>query len=53
MMRTVRLLEERARDKEFSSLVKDAHKFAEELGTRLNLVTPEPSFSLLQVPEKR
>ena len=53
MMRNVRLFEERAREKGFSSLVKDAHKFVEELGTSLNLVTPKPSCSSLQVPEKR
>jgi len=33
--------------------VKDAHKFAEELGTSLNLVTPDRSCSSLQGPEKR
>ena len=37
MMSTVREFEEKAEKKGFSSLVKDAHKFAEELGTTLTL----------------
>ena len=33
--------------------MKDAHKFAGELGTSLNLVSPESSCSSFQVSEKR
>ena len=53
MMGAVRIFEERACENGFSSLVKDTHKFAEELGTSLNLVSPEPSCSSFQAPEKR
>ena len=52
-MRNVQIFEERGYEKGFSSLVKDVHKFAEELGTSLNLATPNPSCSLKQAPEKR
>ena len=50
MMRRVWIFEEKECEKVFSSLVKDAHKYAEELAT---LATPDPSFSSQQVPEKR
>ena len=52
-MSNVQIFEERGYEKGFSSLVKDVHKFAEELGTSLNLATPNPSCSLQQAPEKR
>ena len=51
-MRPVRLFEERACENGFSPLVKHTHQFSEELGTSLNLVSPEPSCSLFQAPEK-
>ena len=41
MMNTVRAFEEKAEKKGFSSLMKDAHKFAEELGTTLTLEPAE------------
>ena len=41
MVRSVRIFEEKERKKGFSSVVKDAHKFAEELGTSLNLASPD------------
>ena len=44
-MGAVLIFEERACENGFSSLVKDTHKFAEELGTSLNLVSPEASCS--------
>ena len=44
---------EKACEKGFSSLVKDAHKFAEQLGTSLTLATFDPSFSTQQVPKNR
>ena len=53
MMRSVLKLEEKEREKGFCSLVKDVYKFAEELGTSLNLATPDPSCSLQQAPEER
>ena len=37
MMRSVRVFEERAAESGFASLVKDAHRYAEELGTTLIL----------------
>ena len=33
--------------------MKGSHKFAEELGTSLNFVSPEPSCISFQAPEKR
>ena len=44
-MRGVRIFEGKACEKGFSSLVKDAYKFAEEMATSLNLATPDPSCS--------
>ena len=41
MVRSVRIFEEKARKKGFSSVVKDAHKLSEELGTSLNLASPD------------
>ena len=41
MMRSVRIFEGKACEKGFSSLVKDAYLFAEEMGTSLNLATPD------------
>ena len=43
MMRTVQQFEERSTEKGFSSLIKDANKFAEELGITLKLNNPEAS----------
>ena len=45
MMRSVRIFEGKACEKGFSSLVKDAYLFAEEMGTSLNLATFDPSCS--------
>ena len=53
MMNTVRAFEEKAEKKGFSSLVKDAHKFAEELGTTLTLEHAESSRSSKSNPEKK
>ena len=53
MVRNVRIFEEKARKKGFSSVVKDAHKFSEELGTSLNLASPDLPRSSQQAPEKR
>ena len=53
MVRSVRIFEEKERKKGFSSVVKDAHKFAEELGTSLNLASPDLPRSSQQAPEKR
>ena len=53
MMSTVRAFEEKAEKKGFSSLVKDAHKFAEELGTTLTLEPAESSCSSQSNPEKK
>ena len=53
MMRSVRIFEEKVCEKGLSSLEKDAHKVAEELGTSLNLATPDPSCSSQQAPNKR
>ena len=47
------IFEQKECEKRFSSLVKDAHTFAEKLVTCVNLATPDPSFSSQQVPEKR
>ena len=52
-MRSVRIFEEKVCEKRFSSLEKDAHKVAEELGTSLNLATPDPSCTSQQSPNKR
>ena len=41
MMRSVRVFEERAAERGFASLVKDAHRYAEELGTTLTLEPAE------------
>lgn len=41
MVRSVRIFEEKVYKKGFSSVVKDTHKFAEELGTSLNLASPD------------
>ena len=51
MMRTVQQFEERSTENGFSSLIKDANKFAEELGITLKFNTPEPSCSPLEAPE--
>ena len=53
MMSTVRAFEEKAEKKGFSSLVKDAHKFVEELGTTLTLEPAESSCSSQSNPEKK
>ena len=53
MMNTVRELEEEAEKKGFSSLVKHANKFAEELGTTLTLEPAESSCSSQSNPEKK
>ena len=53
MMSTVRAFEEKAGKKGFSSLVKDAHKFAEELGTTLTLEPAESSCSSQSNPENK
>ena len=53
MMRSMLIFEEKAGEKGFCSLVKDVHKFAEGLGTSLNLATPDPSCSSQQAPEER
>ena len=53
MMRSVWIFEDKECEKGFSSLVKDAHKFAEKHAACVNLATPDPLFSSQQVPEKR
>ena len=50
MMRSVWIFEEKACEKGFSSLAKNAHKFAEQLGT---LATFDLSCSTQQAPKKR
>ena len=45
MMRSVRVFEERAAERGFDSLVKDAHRYAEELGTTLTLEPADSSCS--------
>ncbi|XP_068708268.1 uncharacterized protein [Montipora foliosa] len=50
-MRLVQKFEERASEKGFTSLVKEACKYAEELDTGLNLNYPNPSCSLRQAPD--
>lgn len=44
-MRTVRMFEERAVEKGHSSLLTEAHKYAEELEISLSLRYPNPSFN--------
>lgn len=44
-MRTVRMFEERAVEKGHSSLLTEAHKYAEELEISLCLRYPNPSFN--------
>ena len=53
MMRTVRAFEEKAAERGFASLVKDAHRYAEELGTTLTLEPAESSCSSQSNPEKK
>ena len=53
MMRSVRVFEERAAERGFASLVKDAHRYAEELGTTLTLEPAESSCSSQSNPEKK
>ena len=48
----IKAFEEKAEKEGLSSLVKDAHKFAEELGTTLTLEPAESSCSSLSNPEK-
>ena len=50
VMRTVQQFEERSAEKGFSSLIKDANTFAEELGITLKLNNSEPSCSPLEAP---
>ena len=53
MMRSVWIFEEKACEKGFSSLVKDAHKFAEQLRTSLTLATFDPLCSTQQASKNR
>ena len=53
MMSTVRAFKEKAEKKGFSSLMKDAHKFSEELETTLTLEPAESSCSSQSNPEKK
>ena len=50
-MRTVQQFEERAVEKGHTSLMKEAHKFAEELGMSLSLEYPQPSCRYVSDPE--
>ena len=50
-MRAVRIFEERAVEKGHSSLLTEAHKYAEELEISLSLRYPNPSFTLARRPE--
>ena len=50
-MGTVRVFEERAAEKGYSSLLTEAHKFAEELGINLSLKYPNPSFTSTRRPD--
>ena len=50
-MRTVQQFEERAVEKGHTSLMKKAHKFAEELGMSLSLEYPQPSCRYMSDPE--
>ena len=53
MMRTVRAFEERAAERGFALHVKDAHRYAEELGMTLTLEPAESSCSSQSNPEKK
>ena len=53
MMRSVWIFEEKACEKGFSSLAKNAHKFAEQLGTSLTFATFDLSCSTQQASKKR
>ena len=53
MVRSVRIFEEKALKKGFSSVVKDALTFAEEMGTSLKMASPDLLRSSQQAPEKR
>ena len=46
LIRTVRAFEKRSAEKGHSSLVKNATRYVQELGTSLRLESPEPSCSL-------
>ena len=50
-MRAVQQFEERAVEKGHTSLMKEAHKFAEELGVSLSLEYPKPSCPSVSDPE--
>ena len=50
-IRAVQQLEERAEEKEQTSLIKEAHKFAEELDTSLSLEYPKPTCRSVSDPE--
>ena len=50
-MRAVQQVEERAVEKGHTSLMKEAHKFAEELGISLSLEYPQPSCWSVNDPE--
>ena len=50
-MRVVQQFEERAVEKGHTSLMKEAHKFAEELGKSLSLEYPQPSCRSVSDPE--
>ena len=43
-LRMVQQFEERASEKGYTSIIKEAHRYARELRTTLNLNHPEPSF---------
>ena len=49
-MRTVQQFEERAVEKGHTSLMKEAHEFAEELGMSLSLEYPQPSCQYVSDP---
>ena len=50
-VRTFRIFEEGAVEKGYSSLLTEAHEYAEELETSLSLRYPNPSFTLARRPE--
>ena len=50
-MRTVQQFDERALEKGHTSLMKEAHKFAEDLGMSLSLEYPQPSCRYVSDPE--
>ena len=50
-MRAVQQFEEMAVEKGHTSLMKEVHKFAEELGTSLSLEYPQPSCRSVSDPE--